>query len=227
MLMKNIVVFTGAGISAESGLSTFRDHGGIWDQFPIEEVATINAWINNPKKVIDFYNLRRKNCLNAQPNMAHQNIKKLEKKFNVTIVTQNIDDLHERAGSKNVLHLHGEIMFSRSTKTGKIYKIKRDLKYGDKCSNNGLLRPHVVWFGEAVPKIQEAYNIVNKANIFIIIGTSLKVYPAADLMNFVSKNCKIFLIDPDLELNISKVTQIKKNAVNGTKELYNKLMIDY
>jgi len=227
MLMKNIVVFTGAGISAESGLSTFRDHGGLWDQFPIEEVATINAWINNPKKVIDFYNLRRKNCLNAQPNMAHQNIKKLEKKFNVTIVTQNIDDLHERAGSKNVLHLHGEIMFSRSTKTGKIYKIKRDLKYGDKCSNNGLLRPHVVWFGEAVPKIQEAYNIVNKANIFIIIGTSLKVYPAADLMNFVSKNCKIFLIDPDLELNISKVTQIKKNAVNGTKELYNKLMIDY
>ena len=227
MLMKNIVVFTGAGISAESGLSTFRDHGGLWDQFPIEEVATINAWINNPKKVIDFYNLRRKNCLNAQPNMAHQNIKKLEKKFNVTIVTQNIDDLHERAGSKNVLHLHGEIMFSRSTKTGKTYKIRRDLKYGDKCSNNGLLRPHIVWFGEAVPKIQEAYNIVNKANIFIIIGTSLKVYPAADLINFISKNCKVFLIDPDPELNNSEVTHIKKNAVNGTKELYNKLMMDY
>ena len=221
MLMKKILVFTGAGISAESGLSTFRDHGGLWDEFPIEE------WINNPRKVIDFYNLRRKNCLNALPNMAHQNIKKLEKKFNVNIITQNIDDLHERAGSKNVIHLHGEIMLTRSIGTGKTYRIRKDLKYGDKCSNDGLLRPHVVWFGEAVPKIQEAYNIVNKANIFIIIGTSLKVYPAADLMNFVSKNCKIFLIDPDLELNISKVTHIKKNAVNGTKELYNKLMIDY
>ena len=113
--MKNIVVFTGAGISAESGLSTFRDHGGIWDKFPLEEVATLNAWEKNPSKVIEFYNLRRKNCLNAQPNMAHQNIKKLEKKFNVTIVTQNIDDLHERAGSKNVLHLHGLITNSRSS----------------------------------------------------------------------------------------------------------------
>ena len=123
MLMKKIVVFTGAGISAESGLSTFRDHGGLWDEFPIEEVATINAWINNPKKVMDFYNLRRKNCLNAQPNMAHQNIKKLEKKFNVQIITQNIDDLHERAGSEKILHLHGEIMFSRCTNTGIMFRI--------------------------------------------------------------------------------------------------------
>ena len=227
MLMKNIVVFTGAGISAESGLSTFRNRWGLWDKFPIEEVATPNAWINNPKKVIDFYNLRRKNCLNAQPNMAHQNIKKLEKKFKVKIITQNIDDLHERAGSKNVLHLHGEIMLSRSTKTGKTFRIKKDLKYGDKCPENFLLRPHVVWFGEAVPKMQEACNIMYKANIVIIIGTSLKVYPAADLINFVNKNCKVFLIDPDPEINISKVTHIKKNAVNGTKELYDKLMMDY
>ncbi len=226
MLMKKIVVFTGAGISAESGLSTFRDHGGLWDEFPIEEVATVNAWINNPKKVIGFYNLRRKNCLNAQPNMAHQNIKKLEKKFNVQIITQNIDDLHERAGSEKILHLHGEIMFSRSTKTGKTFRIKKDLKYGDKCPDNFLLRPHVVWFGEAVPKMQEAYKIIYKANILIIIGTSLKVYPAADLINFVSENCKVYLIDPDPELNISKVTHIKKNAVSGTKELYEKLMVD-
>ena len=224
--MKKIVVFTGAGISAESGLSTFRDHGGLWDEFPIEEVATINAWINNPKKVMDFYNLRRKNCLNAQPNMAHQNIKKLEKKFNVQIITQNIDDLHERAGSEKTLHLHGEIMFSRSTKTGKTFRIKKDLKYGDKCPDNFLLRPDVVWFGEAVPKMQEAYKIIYKANILIIIGTSLKVYPAADLINFVSENCKVYLIDPDPELNISKVTHIKKNAVSGTKELYEKLMFD-
>ena len=227
MLMKNIVVFTGAGISAESGLSTFRDNGGLWDKFPVQEVATPNAWINNPKKVIDFYNLRRKKCLNAQPNIAHQNIKKLEKKFNVKIITQNIDDLHERAGSKNVLHLHGEIMLSRSTKTGKTFRIKKDLKYGDKCPENFLLRPHVVWFGEAVPKMQEACNIIYKANIVIIIGTSLKVYPAADLINFVNENCKVFLIDPDPELNISNVTHIKKNAVNGTKELYDKLMMDY
>ena len=227
MLMKNIVVFTGAGISAESGLSTFRDNGGLWDKFPVQEVATPNAWINNPKKVIDFYNLRRKKCLNAQPNIAHQNIKKLEKKFNVKIITQNIDDLHERAGSKNVLHLHGEIMLSRSTKTGKTFRIKKDLKYGDKCPENFLLRPHVVWFGEAVPKMQEACNIIYKANIVIIIGTSLKVYPAADLINFVNENCKVFLIDPDPELNIRKVTHIKKNAVNGTKELYDKLMMDY
>ena len=227
MLMKNIVVFTGAGISAESGLSTFRNHGGLWDKFPIEEVATPSAWINNPKKVINFYNIRRKKCLNAQPNMAHQNIKKLEKKFNVNIITQNIDDLHERAGSKNVLHLHGEIMLSRSTKTGKTFPIKKDLKYGDKCPENFLLRPHVVWFGEDVPKMQEACNIMYKANIVIIIGTSLKVYPAADLINFVNENCKVFLIDPDPEINISKVTHIKKNAVNGTKELYDKLMMDY
>ena len=226
MLMKKIVVFTGAGISAESGLSTFRDHGGLWDEFPIEEVATINAWINNPKKVMDFYNLRRKNCLNAQPNMAHQNIKKLEKKFNVQIITKNIDDLHERAGSEKILHLHVEIMFSRSTKTGKRFRIKKDLNYGDKCPDNFLLRPDVVWFGEAVPKMQEAYNIIYKANILIIIGTSLKVYPAADLINFVSENCKVYLIDPDPELNISKVTHIKKNAVSGTKELYEKLMFD-
>ena len=225
--MKNIVVFTGAGISAESGLSTFRDNGGLWDKFPVQEVATPNAWINNPKKVIDFYNLRRKKCLNAKPNIAHQNIKKLEKKFNVKIITQNIDDLHERAGSKNVLHLHGEIMLSRSTKTGKTFRIKKDLKYGDKCPENFLLRPHVVWFGEAVPKMQEACNIIYKANIVIIIGTSLKVYPAADLINFVNENCKVFLIDPDPELNISNVTHIKKNAVNGTKELYDKLMMDY
>ena len=225
--MKNIVVFTGSGISAESGLSTFRNHEGLWDKFPIDEVATSNAWINNPKKVIDFYNLRRKKCLNAQPNMAHQNIKKLEKKFNLKIITQNIDDLHERAGSKNVLHLHGEIMLSRSTKTGKTFRIKKDLKYGDKCPENFLLRPHVVWFGEAVPKMQEACNIMFEANIVIIIGTSLKVYPAADLINFVNENCKVFLIDPDPELNIRKVTHIKKNAVKGTKELYDKLMMDY
>ena len=175
---------------------------------------------------MDFYNLRRKNCLNAQPNMAHQNIKKLEKKFNVQIITQNIDDLHERAGSEKILHLHGEIMFSRSTKTGKTFRIKKDLKYGDKCPDNFLLRPDVVWFGEAVPKMQEAYKIIYKANILIIIGTSLKVYPAADLINFVSENCKVYLIDPDPELNISKVTHIKKNAVSGTKELYEKLMFD-
>ena len=151
----------------------------------------------------------------------------LEKKFNVKIITQNIDDLHERAGSKNVLHLHGEIMLSRSTKTGKTFRIKKDLKYGDKCPENFLLRPHVVWFGEAVPKMQEACNIIYRANIVIIIGTSLKVYPAADLINFVNENCKVFLIDPDPELNISNVTHIKKNAVNGTKELYDKLMMDY
>ena len=227
MLMKNIVVFTGAGISAESGLSTFRDHGGLWDEFPIEEVATLNAWINNPRKVIDFYNLRRKNCLNALPNMAHQNIKKLEKKFNVNIITQNIDDLHERAGSKNVIHLHGEIMLTRSIGTGKTYRIRKDLKYGDKCSDNFLLRPHVVWFGEDVPKMKEALNIVNNADILIIIGTSLKVYPAADLINFVSENCKIFLIDPNPDLNIVNVTHLKKNAVNGTKELNERLMRDY
>ena len=226
MLMKNIVVFTGAGVSAESGLSTFRDNGGIWDEFPVEEVATLNAWEKNPIKVIEFYNLRRKLCLMAKPNMAHQNIQKLEKKFNVNIITQNIDDLHERAGSKNVLHLHGEIMLSRSTKTGKTFRIKKDLKYGDKCSDNFLLRPHVVWFGEEVPKMKEAYKIINKADVLIIIGTSLKVYPAADLINFIKENCKVFLIDPNPKLNIKKVTHLKKNAVNGTKELYENLMVD-
>tara|TARA_B100001287_G_scaffold42180_1_gene31305 strand:+ start:70078 stop:70752 length:675 start_codon:yes stop_codon:yes gene_type:complete len=219
--MKHLVVLSGAGISAESGLSTFRDNNGLWDQFPIEEVATFEAWKKNPKKVNDFYNLRRKNCYDAHPNKAHKILADLEKKFKVNIVTQNIDDLHERAGSKNVLHLHGLITNSRSSVTGKIYEIPRGkhIEYGEKCSDGHLLRPDVVWFGEEVPNLSSASKIIQKADILLIIGTSLQVYPAASLIHYCKKNCKKLIIDPD-ELNISTdFFHIKKKAVEGMKEI--------
>ena len=224
--MKHLVVLTGAGISAESGLSTFRDNNGLWDQFPIEEVATFNAWKKDPKKVNDFYNLRRKNCYEASPNQAHKMIAELQKKFTINVVTQNIDDLHERAGSKNVLHLHGLITNSRSSGTGEKYNIPKGkhIHFGNKCPNGYLLRPDVVWFGEDVPNLYPASKIVEKADILLVIGTSLQVYPAASLIHYSSKNCKKFVIDPD-KLNIpSDFSHIKSRAVDGMKEIVKILM---
>ena len=195
--MQNIVVFTGAGISAESGLGTFRDSGGLWEQFKIEDVATPEAFERNPELVLNFYNLRRKQLLESKPNAAHISLNKLSEKYNLHIITQNIDDLHERSGSKNILHLHGKLMESKSSiDDSLIYPIKGvDLKLGDLCKNGSQLRPNVVWFGEPVPKMIDAISITKKADIFIVIGTSLNVYPAASLLNYTNNAKRIILID--------------------------------
>ena len=195
--MQNIVVFTGAGISAESGLGTFRDSGGLWEQFKIEDVATPEAFERNPELVLNFYNLRRKQLLESKPNAAHISLNKLSEKYNLHIITQNIDDLHERSGSKNILHLHGKLMESKSSiDDSLIYPIKGvDLKLGDLCKNGIQLRPNVVWFGEPVPKMIDAISITKKADIFIVIGTSLNVYPAASLLNYTNNAKRIILID--------------------------------
>ena len=198
--MQNIVVFTGAGISAESGLGTFRDSGGLWEQFRIEDVATPEAFERNPKLVLDFYNVRRKQLLKSQPNIAHISLNKLSKKYNLQIITQNIDDLHERSGSKKVLHLHGKLTESKSSIDNKIYPISGSkLEMGNLCKRGGQLRPNVVWFGEAVPNMIDAISITKKADIFIVIGTSLNVYPAASLLNYAEKAYRIILIDPKAE----------------------------
>ena len=226
--MEKIVVLSGAGVSAESGLSTFRDNGGLWDKFPIEEVATIDAWNKNPEKVTEFYNLRRENCINVLPNNAHKLIADLENKYSVNIVTQNIDDLHERAGSTKVLHLHGEINLARSWGSGNKYPIPKgvNLSYGDKCPNGYLLRPDVVWFGEEVPNLIPASKIVADADILIIIGTSLQVYPAASLKDYSKKSSKKYLVDPDNKLEIAGIESIVLSATKGMKLLHKKLMLN-
>ena len=206
--MKKIIVFTGAGISAESGLKTFRDSDGLWENYNISEVATPEAWEKNPKLVLDFYNERRKQVIESAPNDAHKTIAKLEDHFNIQIITQNIDDLHERAGSKNILHLHGEILKSKSTKTDKQYSIKgTELNTGDLCDEQHQLRPDIVWFGEAVPHMETAERLCQDADILIIIGTSLTVYPAANIVEFVPDKCEKYLVDP------------KEIALTGVKNL--------
>lgn len=226
--MKKIVAFTGAGISAESGIKTFRDSGGLWEQYNIAEIATPEAWAKDPDKVTEFYNLRRKQVMDAQPNEAHKALAALQKYFQVEIITQNIDDLHERAGSKKVLHLHGEIRKSRSSvDPNLIYPIKGwELKKEDKCEKGSRLRPHVVWFGEEVPNMEKAYDIVAGADVFITIGTSLNVYPAAGLINFTSKNCKTYLIDPNAqELKyLNNIVIVREKAGKGVAELAERLI---
>ena len=198
--MKNIVVFTGAGISAESGIKTFRGSDGLWENYRIEDVATPGAWHKDKALVLEFYNQRRLQCLNAKPNAAHKGLAQLEKKFNVTVITQNIDNLHERAGSSNVVHLHGEITKSRSTlDESLVYTINgAELKIGDTCEKGSQLRPHIVWFGEEVPMIEIACRIVSKADIFVVIGSSLLVYPAAGLIDYAPRAIPKFIIDPEI-----------------------------
>jgi NAD-dependent deacetylase len=226
-MKKKIVVFSGAGISAESGIQTFRDNGGLWENHKIEEVATFEAWIKNKELVLNFYNQRRKQIMNACPNDAHKMIAELEKTHEVQVITQNIDDLHERAGSSNVLHLHGEIMKARSTSNPqKIYSLNHwELKIGDLCEENSQLRPHIVWFGEAVPEMDKAYKLTETADIFITIGTSLNVYPAANLIHVAKPHITKFLIDPgDIKTShIHNLTVIKSKAVDGMKILFQKL----
>ncbi len=226
--MKKVVVLTGAGISAESGIKTFRDMGGLWHQYDIMEVASPQAWEKNPELVHHFYNERRKQLFECVPNEAHLILKELEQYFKVQIITQNVDDLHERAGSKNVLHLHGELKKSRSTvDPSLIYELdKWELTLNDKCEKGSPLRPHIVWFGESVPAIVDAAQIVSIADIFVIIGTSLNVYPAAGLVDYVPASSPIFVIDPNQpQMKLTRnVTFIQESASKGVKLLKNKLL---
>ena len=226
--MKNIVVLTGAGMSAESGIKTFRDAGGLWEGFEIEEVATPEAFEKNPKLVLDFYNQRRKQLFDVEPNKAHHYLKDLENYYNVTIITQNVDDLHERAKSSHVIHLHGELRKVRSTKDETfVLHWETDLHLGDIDTKGNQLRPHIVWFGEPVPMLDKAIKIVEQADILVIIGTSMKVYPAASLINFIKFETPIYFIDPKPTVsknNYKNLTLIKNGAVNGTKDLLKKLV---
>ncbi|MBI2730186.1 MAG: NAD-dependent deacylase [Sphingobacteriales bacterium] len=220
--MKKLVILTGAGISAESGLKTFRDSDGLWEGYDIEDVATPMAWKRNPQLVLEFYNYRRKNVLDAKPNAAHYGLAKLEKDFDVTIITQNIDDLHERAGSTKVLHLHGEIFKMRSeANEGLIYEINGDIKLGDKAADEAQLRPHIVWFHEAVPMIEVAVPIVISADIFVVVGTSLVVYPAAGLVNYAPHEIPKFIVDKKVPYTSSvyNLRAIEKPATEGVADL--------
>ena len=223
-MKKKLVVLTGAGMSAESGIATFRDSGGLWEQYPVEQVATPEGFDANPELVLNFYNMRRRELMNAKPNAGHYGLAEMEKDFAVHIITQNIDNLHERAGSTKVIHLHGELMKARSTGDDSlIYDIDPahpDLHLGDMCEKGFQLRPHIVWFGEAVPMIYEAEKICNQADIFAIIGTSMNVYPAAGLLNDVRKGVPVYLIDPkDVHTNRYDIHHIQKGASEGVKEL--------
>lgn len=224
--MKHIVVLTGAGISAESGIKTFRDADGLWEGHDIMEIASPIGWENNPEKVLEFYNLRRKHLLKVVPNPAHYALARLEEKYKVSIITQNIDDLHERAGSKKVLHLHGELLKVRSTfDEDLIMDWKKDLNLGDFCEYNHQLRPFVVWFGEDVPMFPKAAEISKQADILIIIGTSMQVYPAAGLMDFVRGGTPIYFIDPKPVLeSYPKLTIFKEKASSGVPKLADLLM---
>ncbi|MCD6066674.1 MAG: NAD-dependent deacylase [Bacteroidetes bacterium] len=223
MAKKKLVVFTGAGISAESGIKTFRDSGGLWEEYKIEDVATPSAWKKDPTLVTQFYNLRRKQVMEAKPNAAHYFFAELQNTYDVLIITQNIDDLHERAGSKNVLHLHGEIMKVRSTlNENLIYDLKKwEVKMGDKCEKGSQLRPHIVWFGEMVPNMDKAVTMVQEAEIFVTVGTSLNVYPAAGLVEIPGPDVPKYILDPgtfDLK-HIANLTHIREKAGDGVKQL--------
>ncbi|HOU97875.1 MAG TPA: NAD-dependent deacylase [Bacteroidales bacterium] len=219
--MKKLVVLTGAGVSAESGISTFRDSGGLWEKYKIEDVATPEAWRKNKELVLEFYNQRRKQLLEVKPNRAHELLVELESDFDVQIITQNVDDLHERAGSKNVLHLHGELLKSQSTvDPSLVYKIDGwELKMGDKCEKGSQLRPFIVWFGEAVPMMDKAMELTEKADIFVVIGTSLQVYPAASLLQYVRPTSPIFIVDPNDVYSWRKAVHIKEKACEGVARL--------
>lgn len=219
---RKLVVLTGAGISAESGLKTFRDSDGLWEGYDIEDVATPRAWRKNPQLVLDFYNYRRNDVAKAEPNAAHFGLAGLQNKFDVCIVTQNIDDLHERAGAINVLHLHGEIFKMRSEKNESlIYDIKDDIKIGDKAEDGAQLRPHIVWFEEPVPMIEAAISMVRGAEVFVVVGTSLVVYPAAGLVNYAQWEIPKFIIDKRIPYtsSVHNIIAIEKPATEGVKDL--------
>ena len=222
MQKKKLVVLTGAGISAESGLKTFRDADGLWEGYDLNEVATATAWRKNPALILQFYNHRRQNVLEAAPNAAHYGLADLEKHFDVHIITQNIDDLHERAGSTQVLHLHGEILKMRSEiNEDLIYPITTEINIGDKAEDGGQLRPHIVWFVEPVPMIEKAIEVVKRAEIFVVVGTSLQVYPAAGLVNYAPWPIPKFIIDRKVPSTsvLYNLTAIEKPATEGVEKL--------
>ena len=220
--MQKLVVLTGAGISAESGLKTFRDSDGLWEGYDVTEVATPRGWRKNPGLVLQFYNERRKNVAGARPNAAHYGLAALEKDFDVSIITQNIDDLHERAGSSRVLHLHGEIFKMRSERDETlITEIRGDIQLGDLAMDGAQFRPHIVWFEEPVPKMEEAVPVVQNADIFVVVGTSLVVYPAAGLVNYAMPGIPVYMIDKKIPWmsTSSGLTLIEKPATEGVEEL--------
>ena len=232
--MKQLVILSGAGISAESGISTFRDAGGLWDKYPVMQVASIEGYEANPELVINFYNERRKQLLDVKPNQGHILCAELEKYFDVTVVTQNVDNLHERAGSHHIIHLHGELTKVCSSYNPNDPRYIRELKpeefevkMGDKAGDGSQLRPFIVWFGEAVPEIETAVRYVENADIFVIIGTSMNVYPAASLLYYVPSSAQVYLIDPkDVNINTRRpITHIKKGASEGMKELLETLVV--
>jgi NAD-dependent deacetylase len=221
MMKKKLIALTGAGISAESGLKTFRDSDGLWNGYNIEDVATPRAWKKNKQLVLDFYNMRRRDVLNAQPNAAHVGLAELENDFDVQVITQNIDDLHERAGSSKVLHLHGEIFKMRSEKNEKlVYDIRNDILLGDVADDGAQLRPHIVWFEEPVPMIEEAAGVARSADVFAVIGTSLVVYPAAGLVNYAPRHIPKFIVDKSIPYaSLYNVTAIEEPATKGIFKL--------
>lgn len=224
---KKLVVLTGAGISAESGISTFRDTNGLWENHAIDEVATPQGWQKNPGLVLEFYNQRRAQLAEVVPNEGHHLLKDFEKYFDVTIITQNVDNLHERAGSNDIIHLHGELTKARSSVSASmVYDIgTKPIKLGDKCKKGSQLRPHIVWFGESVPMIEIATEMTAMADILIIVGTSMQVYPAAGLIDCVGKNVPIYIIDPN-KPNVSlrpNMTFIEEIGSVGLKQLFDKL----
>lgn len=228
--MKNVVIFTGAGISAESGISTFRDSNGLWENHDVHDVASPEGWAKNPALVQRFYNERRKNVMEAQPNEGHKALVRLEEHFDTWIVTQNVDDLHERAGSKNILHLHGEIMKARSSGNPKlVYNLDRDeIRMGETCEEGHQLRPHIVWFGEDVPMLEYGMALAMLADIFIIVGTSMVVYPANTLVHYVPAKCKVFVVDPNHPA-MSKSTQfefIQEPATTGLPKLVDRIIAE-
>jgi NAD-dependent deacetylase len=229
--MKNLVILSGAGMSAESGIRTFREAGGLWEEYDVTEVASPMGWQKNRDLVLRFYNERRNQLSGCEPNEGHKGVAELEKYFNVNVITQNIDNLHERAGSTRVLHLHGELTKARSTvDPALVYDIGyKDIKPGDTCEKGSQLRPHIVWFGEAVPMMEEAVRITSTADIFVVIGSSLNVYPAAGLIDYAPRHASLWLIDPnDIYIPAARrVEVVKEKASLGVGILRNKLLISY
>lgn len=228
-MKKNIVVLTGAGISAESGIKTFRDSDGLWENHNVNDVATYDAYLRNPEMVLRFYNERRRQLSAAQPNEAHKQLVRLQQYYNVQIVTQNIDNLHEQAGSCNVLHLHGELTKARSDRNENLIVDigYNDINLGDKASDGCQLRPHIVWFGEAVPNIEPASLLCEQAHYFIVVGTSMNVYPAAGLIHYVPKSTPCYLVDPNPVVVQRKINVIQENAGTGVKKVVDELLSDF
>ncbi len=229
--MKKIVILTGAGISAESGIKTFRDADGLWEGHDVMEVASPEGWRRNREMVLDFYNQRRAQLHTVEPNAAHFALAELDKKFESVVVTQNVDDLHERAGQKRILHLHGELKKSRSSlDKSLIYDCEGDINTGDKCARGSQLRPHIVWFGEDVPMLEAAVQLVSMADVCIIVGTSMQVYPAASLVHYVPQGSKIFFVDPKPNVtgleSIPNFEVLAENATTGVRKVVDRLLTE-